>query len=431
MSKHRVLAGLAAVLAASSLGYADIFNTTQGTGPFPTIQAAIDGADDNDVIEIRGDILLPDDQGFGFIMTRPLTVQGDGSNPTLTFGTAYGFGAGILATSGTAIIKDLAIDGAGQGVAAVRAVGANMTLENVAISGAKVGFQTVEPNGTHTIDNCAISGGDAAVEFLVGGGNQITVRNGSVLSGALFGAWINPGLDGSSLVVSDSLVEGNSVAGIRVEGNNSLVTLQSDTVVRGNGTFGVVVESGATGNSIDISDTVLDSNGDWHILIGNGAPQGNLDITRTTFWGGASGANPIGGFDVMAADISYTIMANWRAGSGFEGVNACCGFAGTISESVLVNDDLVPANPDPLVPQSTVITTLVFPQVRTFEAGNKFSVFFDTNPASPDFLTLNADPKDGDQTVAAAHLIDEENNAGARPVGGFVSFTNVDDWSKY
>lgn len=421
---------IAVFVFAASFGNAQIHNLTQDT-PHADFESAIDNAVAGDVLEVRDDITLPTGVGWGMGIDKAITIQGDGNARTITMGEAYSAEAGILALlTGTAVLKDLTIDGGGYNIAAIRTLGGNLTLENVTIENAYVGFQSAAAGGDHVIDGSTVSASLGGVSFIGDGGTTITLQNGSAVVNCTVGVNIAPALENCAVVVDGSSITGSGLFGIRVEGVDSLVRLQNGAVVENSGSGGIGVEDSASGTDIEISDTLLINNGSWHLIVANGGgAEGDLTVTRTTFWGGASGSNPISVFDEMTADISYSILANWAAG-GNEGINSCCGFNGTISFSVMVNDDLIPANVDPLVPD-TVLTTTVHPLITTYDEGNVYSVFYNTDSSSEDFLTLNADPKDGDARIAAAHLIDGENNAGARPVGGFVGTTSVQDWLQF
>ena len=428
MSEHQMVLATAALLIPAAGGLAQVFNVNQGID-YPNFQAAVDAAAANDVLEVRADVVLPSGTNFGFLSGIPLTIQGDVPTRKVTAGSAYNWGAAILPVGGAITFKDLVLDGGAFPNAMIRAVGSNVTLQNVTMTNAFVGLQPGAANGAHIIDNSTITASDAGIQFIADPDQSVTLQNGSVLLNCNTGVQINAGLARCSLVVDASSIVGGAARGIQVEGNDALIVLQNGSMMKDKAGSGIVEELAAFDTTIEARDSVFDNNGPWHILVGDGGGgEKDLILERVTFWGGASGSNPLSALDAMTATITHCIFANWGAGGA--GINACCGFAGTIDNCVMVNDNLILANVDPLVPD-TVLTSTVFPVIKTNAVGDVFSVFLDTNPASPDFLTINADPKGGDPRIAAAHLIDDVNNAGAKPVGGFVGTSSVQDWNLF
>ena len=227
-------------------GVGDDVNPCSRTAPCKTFAGAVSKT------AAGGEISVLDPGGFGTVtITKSLTIDGGGIGGSILSSGANGITVndGATATPNTieVIIRNITVDGAGNGLDGVRFIaGRRLVLENVAIfgmTGQGIEVATNVANAQLTLRNVSIDNttSNGILVAPAGGNVFVDIRNSSVgrsrtTSGALFTGLVRA-------VISDSSFSGSlSGGGVQVSGSAD-VTLDH---VRSTGNlYGVWHSSGA------------------------------------------------------------------------------------------------------------------------------------------------------------------------------------------
>jgi hypothetical protein len=275
-------------------GVGDDVNPCSRTAPCKTFAGAISKT------AAGGEIDALDPGGYGTItITKSMTIDGAGTHASilasLTTGVIINAGANDVVT-----LRNLSINGAGNGVIGIRIVAAKtVIIENCAI----FGFSGANPNGRGISDvrttagagnlfvrNTTISNNSQSHIVIIPGGGATV--NATLENVRLVNSVSNAGivvLNSSNVLIRDSVISGNSFAGIYAEENSGSVDINvENTTVTHNGT-GVFVGANSpvirlsntmvTGNSTGLSGINIFSFGNNRIAgnnAGNGPPSGGV-----------------------------------------------------------------------------------------------------------------------------------------------------------
>jgi hypothetical protein len=275
------------LLSASSDAFAATLCVNPGGsgGCFATVQAAVDAAARNDVIEMAagtyvGQVQMPEG--------KPLTLHGAGAGATIIDGNTVGNAALRFdgRNPGASTIDGVTLRNGGSGLM-INGV-ATVALANSAVSGNGVGISTAGGRLILTVTNCSITGNGGGMNLNSAGKAKITA---SLISGNSSGGGIASGV---RLTIVDSTISNNTSQ----DDGGGIHSLYGTLTVMG---------STISGNT---------STGDGHSSVGNGGgidagPISKIVIENSTI-SGNSAVNG-GGVEVgvnRAATLDHVTIAD-------------------------------------------------------------------------------------------------------------------------
>jgi hypothetical protein len=228
-----------------------------GHGCYPTIQAAIDAAQDGDIVHIG-----PGTFTGGLTIAKSIDVIGSGAGTTTISGGGPVVTIGLAGTAANASVRltDLTITGGlntsgpearGGGIAVL--TGASLTLSSSVVSGNRVAPASNRPSGKSCGSLCpyALASGagidNAGTTALNGVAVTNNVAGGPITSDADGGGIMNE--FGATLVVRDSLVAGNSARAVLPYGRFA----EAGGIFSRRGSSLTVVGSSVSGNTAELS----------------------------------------------------------------------------------------------------------------------------------------------------------------------------------
>ena len=231
-------------------GVGDDVNPCSRTAPCKTFAGAISKT------ATGGEISVLDPGGFGGVtITKSITIDG-------THGAGYGAilnsisnGVVINAAGATITLRNLTINGAGNGLVGIKILAAaKVFIENCQISG----NVAADPNGRGISDQRTTGG-------------QLLVENTIVRANSQSGIVILPASGSTPIDVTLRGVQsiGNGNAGLAALTGSRVVI--SNSTFSGNANFGIAIEQPAGLTGVFVSDTVIADNGTG-ILVGAGTP---------------------------------------------------------------------------------------------------------------------------------------------------------------
>jgi hypothetical protein len=264
-------------------GVGDDVNPCSRTAPCKTLAGAISKTAAGGVISIL------DPGGYGGVtITQSITIDGTAVGGSVLVAGTNGVTISTLATD-VVVLRNMAIEGIGSGLAGVSVVGAikGLHIEHCRISafvGRGVDFRPTNA-GTGT------DGDPQAVLY---------VSDSEVVQNRAAGIYVL----GAKAVVEHSRLEGNTV-GVKATGAGAVATVRSSTVAGSMGT-GVVADNGGL---VEISDSVVSLG-----LFGMGAATaGTVVATGTTIMGNTLGAFTWDGTGVLATGGGNRLFDNGSA----------------------------------------------------------------------------------------------------------------------
>ena len=212
---------------------ADVVDANDGVMTLrETINAANAGPGANKIL-LNADVTLSSDLG-ALLITDDLTITG-----------------GRIQGSGS-LTDVLIVDN-----------GADVTIENINISGGQDGIQV--DNGNLTVRNATLENNfDDGID-IAGSNNKLTASNVQLKNNQDDG--IDIGGNANKIALEDAILSGNIDNGLEVEGDNNSLEI-SDIAATKNGGYGIELKATSDNNSVTLVDSTLANNG-----------QGNLSNT--------------------------------------------------------------------------------------------------------------------------------------------------------
>jgi hypothetical protein len=252
-------------------GVGDDANPCSRTAPCKTFAGAISKT------AAKGEISVLDPGGFGAVnITKSITLNGDGTLAGILASLVNGIIVNAPATTDVVYIRNLTINGAGNGTNGIRFIGAGkLYVENCAI----YGFSSAAPNGHGIIADANATGRNLFVKNTSinnCSNSGITIQSSSgFIAGVLDGVTIN-GLPtgvvvGNNAFVSirDSSISLNTSTGVNVSGAGGATASFENCLINNNPTAVNV----AAGAFINLSSSTLENN---TTAVQSAAPQANL-----------------------------------------------------------------------------------------------------------------------------------------------------------
>jgi len=252
-------------------GVGDDANPCSRTAPCKTFAGAISKT------AAKGEISVLDPGGFGAVnITKSITLNGDGTLAGILASLVNGIIVNAPATTDVVYIRNLTINGAGNGTNGIRFIGAGkLYVENCAI----YGFSSAAPNGHGIIADANATGRNLFVKNTSinnCSNSGITIQSSSgFIAGVLDGVTIN-GLPtgvvvGNNAFVSirDSSISLNTSTGVNVSGAGGATASFENCLINNNPTAVNV----AAGAFINLSSSTLENN---TTAVASAAPQANL-----------------------------------------------------------------------------------------------------------------------------------------------------------
>ena len=216
-------------------GVGDDANPCSRTAPCKTFAGAISKT------ATTGEISVLDPGGFGAInITKSITINGDGTLAGILASLVNGVIVNAPSASGVVYLRNLTINGAGNGLNGIRYLQAKeLHVENCAIYG---------------FGNTAAGNGNGIIAALGASGN-LFVRNTTIFNCAVAGINIS-----TSSGFAVSTMDGVSLEALPtglIVGNNAFVTVRNSVIAQ-SGSTGVSI--GGSNSSGNIENTILNNN---------------------------------------------------------------------------------------------------------------------------------------------------------------------------
>ena len=216
-------------------GVGDDANPCSRTAPCKTFAGAISKT------ATTGEISVLDPGGFGAInITKSITINGDGTLAGILASLVNGVIVNAPAASGVVYLRNLTINGAGNGLNGIRYLqGKELHVENCAIYG---------------FGNNSAGNGNGIIAALGASGN-LFVRNTTILNCAVAGINIST-TTGFAVSTMDGISLEALPTGL-VVGNNAFVTVRNSVIAQ---TSSTGVSIGGTNSSGNIENCILNNN---------------------------------------------------------------------------------------------------------------------------------------------------------------------------
>ena len=225
-------------------GVGDDVNPCSRTAPCKTFAGAISKTASG------GEIDALDPGGFGALtITKPITIDGNNWGSVLVSGGTSGI---IVAssTAGEVILRNLSIDGIGQGLTGIRIIGTaaqRVRIEHVKVFNFTSDAVLISPNSPGTadvaiVDSSLLNSGPVGVDLQGTGGTALATlaMNNTLVTNSSTGIHVQIG---NKAVIANCVITNNATWGLVADGANSTASIYS-TVFAYNGT---AVQSGQMG----------------------------------------------------------------------------------------------------------------------------------------------------------------------------------------